>query len=132
MSNNPAWLQADAMETQDVTPLAPNTSSTGPNQGSSNGDGLGDLCQRSPSFSSLLKNKYKVFHLPPSPYFLLILILILRSIVCLLYAGFDFDPSKLTFSDIANIPRFILFLVLAVKKLCFSLCFYFTHIVAID
>ena len=55
MSNNPAWLQADAVETQDVTPLAPNTSSTGPNQGSSNGDGLGDLCQHSPSFSSLLK-----------------------------------------------------------------------------
>ena len=42
MSNNPAWLQSDAIETQDVTPLAPNTSSTGANQGSSTGDSYGE------------------------------------------------------------------------------------------
>ena len=41
MSNNPAWLQSDAIETQDVTPLAPNASSTGANQGSSSGDSFG-------------------------------------------------------------------------------------------
>ena len=42
MSNNPAWLQSDAIETQDVTPLAPNTSSTGANQGISTRDSFGE------------------------------------------------------------------------------------------